>query len=530
MSKTKIIFILVSVLVISFNSLPIVVGYATQKDGLKYLGRRSVNSQDVYTYVAFIEQARQGRILFENLYMPEKQSPSLIRPSYLFIGTIARLTGISSIFAYHLFRVLFSFLFCGVLYFFLKRFFEKDRDRLVAFTVILTSAGIGGLIVGMAPNSSDLWIPESITFLSMAEAPHFILSQMLMLLGFMAYLLGTEKKRFRFYILSAGCFLLLALEHPFNLFVTGVVVGILVIYQFLYSKAEKAEVFLGSGLILLVTALGIFYQWLGTVSDPILKSWMAGSSLPSPQGHNYLYGYGLLIIFALFGVEKALRERKFQYVLLLVWLAAGAVLLYSPFPFQRRFSEGLHIPLAIFAATGILMASTLAARFSIKVAQRYVFYIALGLVLLVLAITPVLQVANDISIISSDSPQGYYYHLLSAEVEAINYLGQVTTPKDIILSNWFYGNVIPGMIGRKVYLGHKVQTPFFDKKVEAMNKFLLEADPKKAEMFIRQAGFTYIFLGKNDTMLQYGFKPETKPYLKKIYGKDGVSIYKVVKY
>jgi len=59
------------------------------------------------------------------------------------------------------------------------------------------------------PNPSDLWIPESITFLSLAEAPHFIFSQILMISGLM-FFLKYLKKRELIDILTAGSLFFLA--------------------------------------------------------------------------------------------------------------------------------------------------------------------------------------------------------------------------------------------------------------------------------------------------------------------------------
>lgn len=529
MKKTTLFAILFTVLIIGFNNLPVALGYLNQKDNLVYLGRRDINSQDVYTYVAFIEQARQGRVLFENLYTSEPQIPSLIRPSYVLIGTVARFTGLSSITAYHVFRIIFSLIFCFVLFSFLKRFFARDKDRVIAYIVVLTSAGIGFFVKGLAPGSTDLWMPESITFLSLAEAPHFIFSQILMLVGFMTYLMALEKKKMLFCVFSAGSFLLLSFEHPFNLFVTGITLGVFSLWYLVKTKEWRSGAVVGTGIILCTTILGIFYQWLGTVQNPILRSWAQESVLNSPTVHNYIYGYGLLLIFAFFGIEKALKEKGRDQILLIVWIAVAAVLLYSPFPFQRRFSEGLHLPLAIFATVGLLSVSQHFSKLSIKIAQEYVTYGVLVVFILILAATPVDRVLNDIAVISQDSPAGYYQHLLSSEIDAITFLRKTTGSRDIILTNWFYGNLVPGLTGRKVYIGHKVQSPFFDKKVEKMNRFLLETNPKKATAFLKEAGVTYIFLGKNDSMLSYGFKPDSKSYLTKVYDRDDVAIYRVRK-
>ena len=95
------------------------------------------------------------------------------------------------------------------------------------------------------------------------------------------------------------------------------------------------------------------------------------------------------------------------------------------------------------------------------------------------------------------------------------------------MANWFYGNLIPGITGRKVYVGHRVQTPFFDQKIEKMNWFLVNRNSKEAYNFLKSNGITYIFLGKNDSMLKYGFKPFEKPYLVEVYNRNDVLVFRI---
>jgi hypothetical protein len=64
--KKHIIVVLI-LFFIFINNFPLISGYLIKKNSLTFLGRRIINSQDVYTYVAFIEQAKQGKILFSNL-------------------------------------------------------------------------------------------------------------------------------------------------------------------------------------------------------------------------------------------------------------------------------------------------------------------------------------------------------------------------------------------------------------------------------------------------------------------------------
>jgi hypothetical protein len=44
---------------------------------------------------------------------------------------------------------------------------------------------------------------------------------------------------------------------------------------------------------------------------------------------------------------------------------------------------------------------------------------------------------------------------------------------------------------------------------------------------LKDNNITYLYLGGNDSILTYGFKPEKKPYLIKIYDEGQAKIYRV---
>lgn len=517
----KKIIIAISAFVLILNNSPLILGVINQKGDLVFLGRRDINSQDLYTYLSFIQQGKDGRILFKNLYMSEAQKPRLLRPSYIIIGKAAWLFNLSHIWAYHLARLAASVIFMTVLWWFLKQFFEDNIQRIVAYSLILTSAGFGLFFGKWASNSADLWIPEAITFLSLAEAPHFILAQILMIGGFALFLRAR-------YIFASLAFLALAFEHPFNLAVVAAAVLATAIWQITKDPAvQKLRLVKGLSIILLMVGLGVAYQIWEINQNQVLQSWAAQNKLLSPDPLAWFVGYGAIILFAMIGAEKFLKEARPGQILILSWIGATAVLLYSPIFFQRRFSEGLHIPLGIIAASGVLAASSLFTKYIIPKAKAVLATASVLAIILFLALSSARAVANDIAVIQRDNPGNYYYHLLKSEMAGLAWLKGETNQNDVIAANWFYGNLIPGIIGRKVYLGHKVQTPFFDQKVENVNKFLLNKNSNEAHQFLKENGITYIFLGKNDTMLNYGFKPYEKPYLTDVYNKNDVLIFKV---
>jgi hypothetical protein len=215
---------LIAVGVLLLVNLPLIYFTLLPKGGLVFLGRRVINSQDVYTYVSFIEQSKQGKYLFQNMFTSEQQSASLFRPSYLVLGKIAALFRLSSIHAYHVGRVIFSISFFVVVYCLIQQISERPKQRLLMFGVVLFSSGLGWLLGKYIGSSSDLWIPESNTFLTLAESPHFILAQTLLVSGlllFIHYLKSRDRRAL------AGLFLLtlvLAFEHPFDLLILGPVI------------------------------------------------------------------------------------------------------------------------------------------------------------------------------------------------------------------------------------------------------------------------------------------------------------------
>lgn len=521
MKKEHFFAILIALAALVINNLPIFYFNLVKKDSLVFLNRRFINSQDVYTYVSFIEQSKQGRNLFENLYTSEPQKANLFRPSYLLAGKIASLLNISSIATYHLFRILFSILFFFILYIFLHHFFDQPTKRLLAFTIILTSSGLGFILKKWFPDSTDLWIPESITFLSLAEAPHFILSQILMLSGFHFLLTFSEKKKFSSLLLSTLSFLFLSFEHPFNLFV----IMPIIFFFSLWSGLSFAK----SLLLVFINSAGIIFQLIQTSQNPILKLWQTQNILLSPAPSQYLGGFGFLLAFVLIGFEKCLRQFKDEksYKLVLLWIFITVILLYSPFSFQRRFIEGVHIPISIIATVGILAVyDRLKGPFKVK-SKILISRILVIVSVLILSLSSFCSISEDFRLINGDSIDSYYYYLASPEVQAINWLKENTNFNNIVLTNWFYGNLIPGISGRKVFLGHKIQTSNFDLKVEKINSFLLEENNDSALSFLKENQISFIFLGLNDSMLGYGFKPDQKPFLERIYDKEDVLIYKV---
>jgi hypothetical protein len=393
---------------------------------------------------------------------------------------------------------------------------ERPKQRLLMFGVVLFSSGLGWLLGKYIGSSSDLWIPESNTFLTLAESPHFILAQTLLVSGlllFIHYLKSRDRRAL------AGLFLLtlvLAFEHPFDLLILGPVIFCLSIYQ----EEPLRPTILISGLC----TAGVTYPLFLLRTNPLFASEQAQGVSYSPSPLAYLSGFGLLTPFAIWGAEKVFGTKSVVIRAILIWLVVGLLALFAPVSFQRRLSEGIHIPLAIVASVGVIQLYG-------ALRRRMGSTVLIGLTLLcgILTLTSLSAVINDFKVISGDSSESYYYYISQGEHRGLDWLAQHTSDNDVILANWFYGNIIPGITGRKVFLGHKAQTIHYDEKVTKVNAFLLNTDAVSAKKFLKENHISYIFLGDGDTMLRYGFHPEKLSFLELVFrDKGGALIYKVL--
>jgi len=507
--------IVISFLVIILVNLPLIYFSLFPKENLVFLGRRVINSKDLYTYLSYIEQSKEGSWLLQNLYTTEPQKAVLVRPSYVIIGKIAHVFDLTSLVAYHSARIFLSIVFCAVLYVFVKKFFNKPTERLLAFLIVLTSSGWGAFLYRFF-NSSDLWIPESNTFLSLAESPHFILSQILVICGILAFMQFLKNKKWQYFLYTLLCLFPIAFEHPFDLLV--VVPTLFITAWWMKKKFPDKKII----ALCVFCTVGLLYVILQEYLNPLFATEQIQGASFSPSPINYLIGFGFLVPFMLIGAEKALSSKNKSFRFVIVWTCTGLILLYAPVTFQRRLSEGIHIPIAILASLGIFSLYPL-----VKKKMKQLTNPILLFLLAILCSSSLHALFVDFVTIDKDTLGGYYYYVSKRDYDGLQWIHDNTSQNDVVLSNWFYGNLIPGIAGKKVFLGHTAQTISFSDKVAHTNSFLVDGDTQTSLQFLHQNAITYIFLGVNDSMLQYGFTPDQKEFLTKVYDKDGVLIYKV---
>jgi len=493
---------------------PYIYAQLATNGGTIFIGTHILNSSDTYSYLSWIEQARNGSILFKVLYTSEAQLAILLHPLFLILGLINRLIDVPNIVLFHSARFIAGIVFCFIAYRFIADYFNKKTERLICLLVLLTSSGLGWLVGG---KSSDLWMTESVTFLSLYESLINIVSLSLML-GLFIQLRRNPAS----IIIPALLINILTLTHSYYFVSAIVLAGLYLLVDYYHTKSvHNGRAFLW---ILALSLPSVIWQSWVLIKNSSLGIWATlQTNTPAIAPVYYLTGYGLLLLFGVIGLVVSQRQKQIHDRLFLVgWIVVTAVLMYLPVlsRFQRKFNEGLHIPIAILACMGILWCYySIPNKFR---SGRYVFLISY---IAVLSFSNILLVTRDIREFGLHKQP---YFITSMQREALVWLSRQSEKNGIILSGYYMGNLAPAYTANLVYVGHYDQTVNFLLKYELVTQLLstkvVYKDPLK--YFVAQNGINYIVIDE-EVRSWGGFDATGRDYLELAYSNEDVQIYKV---
>lgn len=534
--------ILVTIILLALVILPYV--YAERSAGPEHVfGGFLFNPVDGNSYLAKMYQGWRGEWRSRLAYTAQPGEGAYLFVLYIFLGHLARLSGLSLILVFHLARVVGAILLMTALYHFLRALLFDERWLGWAFALAALGSGLGWLVFPTGALSSDFWVVEAYPFLSAHANPHFALG--LALLLWLARpagegspqvgLLGIIRKEW----LSGAAALALALLSPF-----GVVVGLVALSGDLLSetvrtvaadpplaekpwidKAGSAARCLLTGRaarivarllwICLAGAPVLIYDFWATRLDPTLASWNSQNLTPTPPLWDLLLALSPALILALPGAWLLWRRGN-KGRLPLAWAVLGMLLIYLPFGLQRRFMMGLFVPVVGLAGFGL---SGLAAKLGNRAGLAAVLSFALSLP------TNILLLLVALHGVQTHDPLLY---LARGEAQALAWI-ETNTPSDaLILAAPQTGLFIPAHTGRRVIYGHPFETAFAESEQAAVAWFFQQGgqDLAAASAFLDQRSVDYVFYGPRERQL--GALPDLGE-LQAAWSGDGVVIYRALK-
>lgn len=526
-------FLWATAIVTAIVFIPTVAAVIAAPANMSYSGAHALTPGDYSVYFSFLEQSRQGHALFVDLYTTEPQSRLFFNPVWFGLGLLVRI-GFDPVLAFHLGRLLLVPLYLFVLFRLVSRFFD-GRPRRFAFLFAVFASGLGvfaGLFlpgeVAFNPATGafqwpmDLWVPEAFTFLTLLQSPHLITSTLLLLVVFLNILKLADQPRWATALAAGFAGLGLYLIHPF---LAVVVVGVTAGYVFSLALVERRFPFrLSLWLILsqLIALPGLIYHLWYTANDPAAAVRFSQNLLGNPSVWIFVMSYGLLGLLGIVGAGIVLLRRRAErsWLFLVVWFVVQLGLILAPFSFQRRLTAGWHPALAILASIALVV-------FFQRVSKKTSVGIApwsIAPLVILFGLSSVYVYTNEFSVIARPPPHMFISSSLRATAD---WLKSNAGEDAAVLTDGETGNLLPSISGRRVYLGHGVETLFSEAKLGYVEWFFGdEANDADRLAFLEANSIDYI-LETPQTRDLGEFRAEQLTFANRVFADGNLALYAV---
>lgn len=477
-----------------------------------------INPVDGYSYLSKMQQGLNGAWGFTLPYAGPPSGSAGIFLFYLALGHLAGVLNIPLLTVYHGTRLLAGFLMFLSIYAFLDEVLRDRLPRLMAFTFVLAGSGLGWLAIAIGIQASDLTIPESIPFVTSFTNPHFPLAVALVALGARS-IVSEDRWGVRTAIgLAVG--LGLGMVLPFAVLPLIGAGGVWAVWEGT-RKGKWTDIPMlfhhpawpSTAAVALGAAPWFVYDYWVVTFNPVFAVWNAQNLTPSPPVWDYVLGFGLVLVWAMYALWRGdvFQERGHRF--LVVWLTVNCLLLYAPFSLQRRFSLGLFVPLAALAGIGV-------ARWVGQHTKRTAWpLIALSLIMSLPSNG--LVIAAGLATAASGSP---LVTETVGEARAFGWLGEHAEPGAVVLAAPETGIRLPAYAPVRVVAGHPFETPEAadrSSQLKAMFDGSLTSD--MAERLLLIWDVSYVFYGPRERA--FGSVPFWISGFHPVFEDAGVTIY-----
>jgi len=467
-----------------------------------------LNPMDSNTYLAKMYQGWRGDWLYTLPYTAEKSQGAYLFLLYIFLGHLSRLTGISLLLVFHAARILAAIAMLIALHRFCRSVLPVSSQANYATLLAAFGSGLGWLALPFGSVTSDFWVAEAYPFLSAYANPHFPLS-IALLLWILTTPAGQPQQGWNELAVClrqqgwvALLALLLAVASPFAVVLALGMLGGMVLWERVkYGTLLHNPLFIARFAWVALAGLPplVYDVWVTSI-DPLLSAWNAQNQTPSPPLWDLLLSFSPLLILAVIGGWRYLRDRNNRldpaldrwqsWRIPITWAALALFLMILPVSLQRRFILGFYIPLAVLAVPGLVWLS------AGREHRCRILAILLFIMLLPTNLMVLLAARHGAQTLD---PQLYLYR---DEVQAFQWLRQNARPDALVLASPQIGLFIPARTGLRVIYGHPFETVNAQEEEQAVEDFFGGASaPAERLAFLDRRGVGFVFYGPRERAL-----------------------------
>jgi hypothetical protein len=400
---------------------------------------------------------------------------------------------------------------------------KKDSAKTVFITLFASGFGFFLVILtyfGFKQYSSiDLWVTDANNFLLLMGHPHNIFSLALFAGSVYYFFRWVNEKKFWYIAICTALGLLLGFEHLFDMITLYLTIGIFMADYFISKRRIDWKRIVHLLIYGIITIVPFIYTYL-LFTSPGFAVWNEQNALSTPKLYQVISGFGLMgfsFVLVMVYFIKNYKTVRPEIRFLIYWVISSSILIYSPLNIQRRFLEGMHIPLGIL--TGFLIFRIIPKWLPAKIDKKYLGYGQMLLIFL-MCITNVYHYADILRGFTSergDSEFTVNKYLYKEELEGLDWLKRNSEAEAVIVSGYNIGNYIPAFMDRRVYLGHWAQTVKFETKRRDILSFFIQG--KKLPL----GPPYYVWYGIDEKALNPSFIPEGN----EVFKNSKVAIYKI---
>lgn len=521
---------LFAILVMVITTLPYLMGYAAAGEGWRFTGF-VFGVEDGNSYIAKMLSGASGEWLFRTPYTAVPQRGVIAFLPYLLLGKLtappaqhAQLVAL-----FHLFRFGAGILAILASYDFIALFIDNQTLRRWGLALASLGGGLGWVLLLLGKKSLFGWLPlefyspESFGFLALYGLPHLSMSRALLLWGLRAYVRDSHPRRVTHDASLAGVYwLLMGFFQPLSVVVAWGVVGAQLSLFGLrgwYQKWKTSSVdwtpwnriFRKAVISGIISSPIVVYTVIKFNIDPFLNSWTSQNLITSPPFPHYLLAYGMMLIFAAFGVGRVIRSSDVKTWLPLAWVCVLPFFVYAPYNLQRRLAEGVWIALIVLVLKAL---DNFPPRKKRALPWMWTLTFPSTLILLVGGMMAARTPAKPL-------------HRPAAEIDAFQYLAQNVATNAVVLSSRETGNPLPAWAPVQVVVGHGPETIHAEELLPRVRAFYQANTSDEArEALLGEYRVDYLFYGPSEQNLG-AWNPSQAEYLMPVYQNGDYTIFAV---